>query len=137
MLDFNISVGDVCKKLKQLKDDKSLEPSGIHSMFLKKMAEIIVLPLKLIFNRSMLSNKLMLDWKSANVSPIFKKGSKSELGNYMPVYLTAIPCKIMESIIRDKMLKFAQENNFMTNDHQHGFMKSRYCLTNVLETLED
>ena len=33
------------------------------------------------------------------------------------------------------MLKFAQENSFMTND-QYGFMK-RSCLTNVLETLED
>ena len=34
------------------------------------------------------------------------------------------------------MLKFSQENSFMTNDH-HGFMKSRSCLTHVLETLED
>ena len=42
----------------------------------------------------------------------------------------------MESIVRDKMLKFAQENRFMTSD-QHGFRKSRSCLTNVLETLED
>ena len=42
----------------------------------------------------------------------------------------------MESIIRDKMLKFAQENSFMTND-QHGFMKNRSCLTNVMETFED
>ena len=30
MLDFNISVHDVCKKLKQLKDDKSPGPDGIH-----------------------------------------------------------------------------------------------------------
>ena len=50
--------------------------------------------------------------------------------------LTAVPCKIMESIIRDKMLKFAQENSFMTSD-QHGFMTSRSCLTNVMETLEN
>ena len=58
MLDFNISVDDVCKKLKQLEDDKSPGPDGIHPMVLKKMAEIVALPLKLIFNRSMLSNKL-------------------------------------------------------------------------------
>ena len=36
MLDFNISVNDVCKKLKQLKDDKSVGPDGIHPMVLKK-----------------------------------------------------------------------------------------------------
>ena len=34
------------------------------------------------------------------------------------------------------MLKFAQENSFMTSD-QHGFTNSWFCLTNVLETLED
>jgi len=76
------------------------------------MAEIVALPLKLTFNRSMLSNKLPLEWKSAKISPIFKKGSTIKLGNYRPVSLTAVPCKIMESIIRDKMMKFAQENNF-------------------------
>ena len=69
------------------------------------MAEIVALPLKLTFNRSMLSNKLPLEWKSAKISPIFKKGSESELSNYRPVSLTAVPCKIMESIIKDKMLK--------------------------------
>ena len=82
MLDFNISVDDVCKKLKQLKDDKSPGPDGIHPMVLKKMAEIVALPLKLIFNRSMLSNKLSLECKSANISPIFKRRSKNELSKY-------------------------------------------------------
>ena len=84
----------------------------------------------------MLSNKLQLEWKRANISSIFKKGSKSELSNYRPVSFTAVLCEIVESIIKDKMLKFAQENIFMTSD-KHGFMKSRFCLTNVLETLED
>ena len=106
-------------------------------MVLKKMAEIVTLPLKVMFNRSMLSNNLPLEWKSLYISPqIFKKGSKSALGYCKPVSLPAVSSKIMQSIIRDKMLKFAQENSFMTSD-QHGFMKSRYCLTNVLETLED
>ena len=40
MLNFNISVDDVCKKLKQLKDDKSLGPNEIHTRVLKKVAEI-------------------------------------------------------------------------------------------------
>ena len=48
MLDFNISVDDVCKKLKLLKDDKFPGLDGIHPMILKKMAEIVALPLKLI-----------------------------------------------------------------------------------------
>ena len=33
------------------------------------------------------------------------------------------------------MLKFPQENSFISD--QHGFVKSRSCVTNVLETLDD
>ena len=41
MLDFNISVGDICKKLKQMEDDKAPGQDEIHPMVLKKMAEIV------------------------------------------------------------------------------------------------
>ena len=34
------------------------------------------------------------------------------------------------------MLKYAEENKFMTTE-QHGFTNKRSCLTNLLETLED
>ena len=38
--------------------------------------------------------------------------------------------------MKDKMLKYAEENKFMTTE-QHGFTNKRSCLTNLLETLED
>jgi len=40
---------------------------------------------------------------SGNITTIFKKGSKLEPGNYKPVSLTCICCKIMESIIRQSI----------------------------------
>ena len=67
---------------------------------------------------------------------MFKKGSRSEPGNYRPVSVTSIPCKVLESIMRDKMRKYAEENKFMTTE-QHGFTNKGSCLTNLLETLED
>ena len=80
---------------------------------------------------------LLVMFESANTSPIFKIGSKSELGNYRPMFLIAVPCTIMESIIKDKMLKFAQENNIQAKSNQYGFTYGRSCLPNVLEALED
>ena len=50
---------------------------------------------------------LPADWKSANVTPIFKKGDRSKSGNYRPVSLTSVACKIMESIIKDTMVNFS------------------------------
>ena len=45
------------------------------------------------------------DWKAANVTPIFKKGSKNEIGNYRPVTLTSQICKLLEMIIRDSLVE--------------------------------
>ena len=73
------------------------------------------------------------DWRLANITPLFKKGAKSDPSNYRPVSLTSVVCKLMESIIRD-VLVTALKDKFSCS--QHGFMKHRSCLTNISESLE-
>ena len=75
------------------------------------------------------------DWKCGNITPIFKKGPKSNPGNYRPVSLTSIPCKLLESIIKDKVTQHLYDN-CLINSSQHGFMRKRSCLTNLLEFFE-
>ena len=38
-----------------------------------------------------------------------------------PVSLTSVPCKIMESLIKEQMLAHLETNSVVT-DAQHGFM---------------
>ena len=76
------------------------------------------------------------DFKEAYISPIFKKGSRNDPGNYRPVSVTSIPCKILESIIRDSMVNHLDIHKLIAKE-QHGFVKGRSCLTNLLETLDD
>ena len=47
-----------------------------------------------------------------------------------------MPCKILESVIRDEMLGHLERNKLLSDD-QHGFTRNKSCLTNLLETLED
>ena len=61
--------------------------------------------LSLIFNRLLLHGEIPVDWKRANVVPIFKKGSKGDKNNY----ITSIVVKLLESIIRDQVQKFLDE----------------------------
>ena len=75
------------------------------------------------------------DWKTAIVVPIFKKGAREDPANYRPVSLTSVPCKIMESLIKDKLTEYL-EMNYTISHYQHGFMTGRSCLTNLSETLE-
>ena len=50
------------------------------------------------------------EWKEANVTPLFKKGSRSKTENYRPVSLTSVLCKLLEIFIRDHMVDFLVKN---------------------------
>ncbi len=86
--------------------------------------------------QSLKEGKLPMEWKSATITPIFKnKGSKHKATNYRPVSLTSIPCKILEKIIRKKIMEHMNHNNFFTT-FQHGFLEGRSCVTNLLSSLD-
>ena len=92
-------------------------------------------PLKLIFENSFKFNTLPLDWRSGNITAIFKKGSKLVAGNYRPVSLTCICCKIMESIIRQSITDHLIDNNVFINN-QFGFIKSRSTVMQLLKVMD-
>lgn len=126
---------NVKQKIDSLKIHSAPGPDGITGKFLKEFKDELAKPLALLFNKSYESGKVPCDWKKANVTPIFKKGSKFKACNYRPVSLTCIICKIMESIIKDNLVQYLEENNLITNS-QHGFRQKRSCLTNLLEYVE-
>ena len=134
MASFEIELSEVEKKLKGLKPEKAPGDDGINPVILKEVPQL-ALPLQLIFNASLRDGVVPLDWKKANVTPIFKQGSKAQPGNYRPVSLTSQVCKVMERILRDHVLAHLQEHQLIRQT-QHGFMKGRSCLTNLLTFLE-
>ena len=91
--------------------------------------------MKLIIDKSLKTGEVPREWKEANVTPLFKKGSRLERSNYRPVSLTSTICKILESIIRDKVMKYLQLNKLIVPS-QHGFVPNKACVTNLLETLD-
>ena len=92
----------------------------------------ILQPLTKIFNHSVKLGKVPKDWKLANVTPIYKKGDKKVTLNYRPISLTSVTSKIIEKIIRDRLARFLESNNIIS-DNQHGFRNKRSCLTNLLD----
>ena len=73
-------------------------------------------PLSVIFTKSMESGVVPGGWRESNVMPIFKnKGSKSKAENYRPISLTGIPCKVMESIIRDNLVTYLTVHNLINS----------------------
>jgi len=134
--DLNFDETAVMEKLLKLNSDKSPGSDGIHPQLLKECATVLAEPLSLLFQRSFDTGTLPADWKTANIVPIFKKGDRTDRANYRPVSLTSVPCKIMESIIKDKLMRFLESNDLLCKE-QHRFRSGRSCLTNLLETFEN
>jgi hypothetical protein len=122
-------------KLDELDINKSTGLDGIHPLVLKKCSKTLCVPLSMLFTKSFKAGALPSCWKFANVTPIFKKGSKTCALNYRPISLTSILCKIMEKIIRDVMVSHLLKFKLLSM-HQHGFVQAKSCATNLIETLD-
>ena len=129
------SVTDIEDKISELKDNSAPGPDQISGRLLKSLKTTISKPLQLIFNKSLSEKTAPSEWKDAIVIPIFKKGTKGSPSNYRPVSLTSIVCKIMEKLIKEKIVEHLSTNNLI-NPSQHGFTKHKSCSTNLLEFFE-
>ena len=124
---------DVMKRLQRLDPHKSFGLDGVHPRVLKECAFAFAAPATLLFRRSFETGVVPDLWKRSNVTPIFKKGSKTKAANYRPVSLTSVLCKVMESIIHDFIVSFCNRNGLISKS-QHGFRRNKSCATNLIET---
>ena len=104
----------VQKYLDRIKVDKAPGPDGIHPWIRKELSSVISMPLYLIFRDSLMTGIVPLDWRRANVVPIFKKGTKSLPSNYRPVSLTSIAGKILERL-KDHIDEFLLEKKLFNH----------------------
>ena len=116
-------------KLFNLSLEEGIVP-GIPPILLKEIVEQISIPLAKLFNLSLEEGIVPSEWKEANITPLFKKE------NYRPVSLTSVVCKLLKTLIRDHMVEFLVKRKLL-NTSQHGFLKARSCLTNLLCFLEE
>ena len=128
----------VANKSINMKANKSPGVDGIAPKILKETVEQICMPLVHVFNMSLQEGIVPLEWKEANIIPWLysKKGSRNKSVNYRPVSLTSGICKVLETIIRDHMMDFLIKHKLI-NPSQHGFLKGRSCLTNLLCFFEE
>ena len=92
-------------------------------------------PLAAVFNLSLEYEVVPLEWKEANIIPLFKKGSRNKSEDYRQVSLTSVIFKLLERLIKDHLVDFLVKHNLI-NPSQRGFLKGRSCLTNMVRCLE-
>ena len=109
--------------------NKSQGYDEVNPGVLKNCRCSLSVPLTIIFLSSIQNEEIPKEWKYANVTPIHKRGSRVEAGNYRPVSLTSIVCKVIERIIRYRIMEHLKDNNLLSN-YQH--VNNRACNTNLL-----
>ena len=132
--------------IKNLKYDTSMGPDGIHPRLLKHCSGPLSHILCHIFNLSMLTGVVPDLWKISHVTPIFKKGSRSNANDHRPVSLSSLPCKIDERIIANALSAFCLEHDVtkrtktneqnVLSEYQFGFVKGRSVEDSLLLTYD-
>ena len=133
--ELEISDLEVKDKLSKLDIFKSEGPDGVNPKLLRALADNLnfVHAVGKLFRACAATGRVPLAWKSANVIPLFKKGSKSDPLNYRPVSLTSILCKVYEQFVRQHILDHVESK---ISKVQHGFMPGKSCFSNLLETVD-
>ena len=115
-------------------NNKACGPDELPGIVLKRCSNALAEPLSIIFTLIYNTGMVPVDWKLANVVPVFKKGETKSIKNYRPISLTCICAKVMERIIHEEILS---KTTNLIDRRQHGFLMNKSCTTNLISMVED
>ena len=92
--------------------------------------------LALIFSKSLEEGELLADWRSANVTPIFRKGAKSE--NYIPVVSLTTQYRVQNHGVHCEILNYGPPRGERPDEPQSLYMQpTRTSVTSITAVLVD
>jgi len=122
-----------------ISDFDNNKASDIPIRIIKKASHIITPTLSKYFNVLMKDGIFPDILKIGKITPIFKKGSPEDMGNYRPVSTLPIFGKLFEKIIYSRIYSFAQTQGII-NPNQFGFRKSHstsHAVNQSVKIIED
>lgn len=125
----NITVDEIIKAAKKLKNKKCSGPDGIPLIIIKdigRYAPWLVLDLL----NSFALNGLPRSHKISKVVPLLKKGSSKEMKNYRPISNLNSIGKLFEKVMLSKL---EMELGGQEGDHQHAYRDKHSTTTALLE----
>ena len=128
------STSEVQKLLENLEVKKATGLDNLLPKLLKLAVGILAPSLTFIFNQSLSSGIVPLEWKLAKVTPIFKKGKRQDVNGYRPISIIPVVVKVFERIIYDQFYKYLNDNDLLANC-QSGFRSLHSTLFPCLRLL--
>ena len=132
---FKTNPNEIFKLIKNLKNKKSSGFDEISAKFLKLCAPYVSTPLANIFNASISKGVYPDLLKTARVTPIYKKGVKSDPGNYRPISVLSQVNKVLEKILHKRLYKYLSKFKILY-EYQFGFREG-HSTTQALVEITD
>ena len=129
------SVNTVFSFLSKIDEKKATGLDRIPSNLLKMAASIVAPSLTSIFSKSILTGIYPNDWKAAKVTPLFKKGLKSDPNNYRPISVIPVVSKVLEKIVYNQLYHYLDDDKLLLGC-QSGFRSLHSTLTALLEATD-
>ena len=134
--DVHVTTQGIVNLINKMKPNKASVPDKIPARLLKLIPREAATILKVVFQQSLNSGIVPLDWSHAFVTPIHKKGARSDPTNYRSISLTSISCKLLEHILASHVMQHLDHHNLLT-PFQHGFRQNHSCETQLIITIHD
>ena len=119
-----------------LENKTSLDADGLSNNIIKNICFSIVDILCYIFNLSFTSGIVPNKLKNAVVLSFYKKGNKMLKENYRPISILPVLSKILEKLMKCRILNFLTEIKFFSNC-QFGFRETLNTESALLEVLNN
>ena len=123
---IELSVDEVKNALKDLNPTKAVGLDMIHNKILITSTDVIVDALTILFNRSLQEGVFPTTWKTAHVTPIYKKGSKELCTNYRPISLLSCIGKVLEKCVQRHVLPSLSEQKPPNHSFSVRFYSRRF-----------
>lgn len=126
----------ILNQLQNLKVSKATGIDELSARYLKLSAAVISAPLAKVLNLSIDTGSYPDDLKRAKVTPIFKKGEKTDINNYRPISVLPIITGIFERHVSNCLVNFLEEHNLIY-EQQSGFRKQHSCQTALTKIVDN
>ena len=127
---------EIIKAINEISLNSAPGTDKIPARLIKECKHQLAAALVILWQKSIDSGQIPTDLLKQSIIPIFKKDNKSLPSNYRPISLTSHLIKILERVLRDKLVQHLEENHLIT-PYQHGFRVKRSTLTQLLHHFDN
>ena len=126
---------EVKNEINSLDTKKSWGHDDLSARFIQLICPIIIKPLTKIFNKCFENGEYLNLLKIAKVIPIYKKGNRSDVGNYRPISVLSVLNKVFEKLIYKRLYSFFEKYKLFY-EFQFGFRGGHSTIQALIEVLD-